>query len=135
VKACVDRDITLDVGTGQLLDDGCSVCDCTSQGLLCNSAACDWRRACQELTDEYAMAVGVAARCDPKSTAPTCTERVPADLGCSIQVPVNDSGPVDAVDRMVFELGCPVGMRICIPAAGSGSHAACLPEGTCGYVP
>jgi hypothetical protein len=117
VNSCVDGNDMLDVGGAELEDDGCTVCRCTKQGLVCSGAGCDWKRACTELLNEYGVAVTAAAACDPTSTSPQCTEVVPAAPGCDISVPVHDRAPVDAVLSESSVLGCPVSPQICPPSA------------------
>jgi hypothetical protein len=134
VDGCTKDDGTMvSVGFTWTLADRCTSCRCTKQGILCNGSACDMAQACRDLPNEYDAAVAAAARCDPASATPQCTQRVPAGVNCINLVPVDDATSADAVMQEFTELGCPSAPRICLPSASEGTHAACSTDGICGY--
>jgi hypothetical protein len=134
VTRCVDGDISMEVGWSGQMDDGCTVCHCTSQGYLCSSVGCERQAFCAELERQYAEALPRAMDCDPKTFVPQCTERFSLVLGCeNLDLPVNVTEELAGIAAKFrahgcFTSDCPATTRV---------HAAvaCRPEGFCSDSP
>jgi hypothetical protein len=130
VTGCVlDGDIW-DVGTGRQLDDGCTVCDCTSQGYFCSSIGCERNAFCAELQTEYAEALPRAMLCDPNTFVAQCTERFSGVLGCeNLDAAINVTEELAAIAAKFrahgcFSTNCPVSI-------GMQGAVTCSPGGFC----
>jgi len=135
VPYCDVDGVRLDRGFGFIDSDDCTYCQCTAQGLVCTDDSCHVEARCGDVAGEYALALTRANVCDPKSSAPQCTESAAISVSCDNQIPVADSTELDAIRQRYAEDGCAEISAPCPPHVSIGTHPSCEPDGVCRNVP
>jgi hypothetical protein len=128
---CSFEGATFEVGAGRTEDDGCTICTCTTSGMLCDSDACPATAECAAIRDDYELLVLVARSCDPANQL-ECNGAVPLSLPCGCLVPVIATPEIAALVQAWIERRCRISTSVCLPCPSPPEPPyGCSADGLC----